>query len=411
MEKLKRFLILVGPGLFLLGYNIGTGSVTTMAKVGADYGMALLWPLLLSCIFFYVLIIAFGDFTLATGLTGVQGIRKFFGKPFAVFTVAALIGSELLSVMGVMGIVTGVLNEYMGINRVLSAAFFIVLLYVLFLNGNQSFFEKILTLLVGVMAGSFIVSLFVSVKEPVAVLKTLTPYLPSDNPGFIKVCAMVGTTLCAAVVIVRSILVKDKGWTKKDRIIVIRDARVSVIMMFVLSAVIMACAAGTMHVLGLKVVDVMDMVNTLKGIGRIASPIFVLGIVGAGLSSIFPVMMLGPWLICDYMGKERNATETWFRVFVACILLSGLFVPLFGGKPVAIMIMTQAFATFVNPVVFFFILYVFLKKGIMGEYAVPAGTKVTLALAFVFSLYISILAIRSFPSEIVSILKSAGYLN
>lgn len=33
----------VGPGLFLIAYNIGTGSVTTIAKTGAEHGMTLFW--------------------------------------------------------------------------------------------------------------------------------------------------------------------------------------------------------------------------------------------------------------------------------------------------------------------------------------------------------------------------------
>ena len=48
----------IGPGLYLIGYNIGTGSVNAMAKVGAEHGMSLIWTLLLSCIFTYVLMIA-----------------------------------------------------------------------------------------------------------------------------------------------------------------------------------------------------------------------------------------------------------------------------------------------------------------------------------------------------------------
>lgn len=407
--KIKQFLYLIGPGLFLLGYNIGTGSVTTMAKVGADHGLSLLWPLAFSCVFAYVLIIAFGDYTLATGRTALEGMRIHFGKPFAVFTLVSLIGAEVFSVMGVMGILTGMLKEYMGLNPVAAALFFIALLYALFLNGRQSFFEKVLTIFVSVMALGFIISLFVSVNDPVRVLKTLAPFVPSDNSGFIKVTAMVGTTLCAAVIVVRSILVKDKGWTLKDRGLVVRDAKVSVVMMFVLSAAVMACAAGTMHVKGLKVVDVMDMVRTLEGIGRIASPVFVLGILGAGLSSVFPVMILGPWLICDYRGKERNAREPWFRILVFLVLLSGLVVPLFGGKPVAIMIMTQAFGTFVNPLVVFFIIYVFLKKGVTGDFRASAWTKALLFAAFIFSVYMSVLALKSFPSEIMGILRSAGY--
>ena len=37
-----RALAAVGPGIFAIGYTIGTGSVTSMAKAGADYGLGLL---------------------------------------------------------------------------------------------------------------------------------------------------------------------------------------------------------------------------------------------------------------------------------------------------------------------------------------------------------------------------------
>ena len=50
-KKFLRFLSFVGPSIFAIGYTIGTGSVTSMAKAGADYGLGLLWALALSCLF------------------------------------------------------------------------------------------------------------------------------------------------------------------------------------------------------------------------------------------------------------------------------------------------------------------------------------------------------------------------
>ena len=59
------------------------------------------------------------------------------------------------------------------------------------------------------------------------------------------VAAIAGTTCSAAVFIMRSTVVAEKGWTtdhlKNER----RDAFVSVFMMFFLSGIIMAVAAGT----------------------------------------------------------------------------------------------------------------------------------------------------------------------
>ena len=74
----KLFLVLAsfGPCLFLIGYNIGTGSITTMAKSGADHGMKLFWILPLACLFTYVLLVAYGRYSLVTGTTSLYGIRQ-----------------------------------------------------------------------------------------------------------------------------------------------------------------------------------------------------------------------------------------------------------------------------------------------------------------------------------------------
>lgn len=67
IKKIALFWATIAPGIFLVGYNIGTGSITTMASAGASYGMTLTWALALSCLFTYVLIIAFSRYTIITG--------------------------------------------------------------------------------------------------------------------------------------------------------------------------------------------------------------------------------------------------------------------------------------------------------------------------------------------------------
>ena len=113
VRKIIVGLSAVGPGLFLIGYNIGTGSVTTMAKAGAEYGMTLFWALVLSCVFTFVLMVAYGRITLVTGRTVLFNIKTNFraGKIIAIYILAALIIGELLALMGVMGIVADLLQE------------------------------------------------------------------------------------------------------------------------------------------------------------------------------------------------------------------------------------------------------------------------------------------------------------
>jgi manganese transport protein len=113
IKKIAIALAAVGPGLFLIGYNIGTGSVTTMAKTGAEHGMELFWALVLSCIFTFVLMVAYGKVTLVSGKTALTNIKHEFkyGWVLAMYILIALIIGELLALMGVMGIVADLVQE------------------------------------------------------------------------------------------------------------------------------------------------------------------------------------------------------------------------------------------------------------------------------------------------------------
>ena len=63
-QTFAKWLALFLPGIFLLGFNIGTGSVTAMAKAGADYGMTLLWTIVASCLCTFFMTNLYGRYTL-----------------------------------------------------------------------------------------------------------------------------------------------------------------------------------------------------------------------------------------------------------------------------------------------------------------------------------------------------------
>ena len=69
--RFAKALSLFLPGIFLLGFNLGTGSVTAMAKAGADYGMTLLWTIVASCLCTFFMINLYDRYTLITGDTAV----------------------------------------------------------------------------------------------------------------------------------------------------------------------------------------------------------------------------------------------------------------------------------------------------------------------------------------------------
>ena len=76
MKKILKFLLSFGPGIFAIGYTIGTGSVTSMIVAGNSFGMDLLWVLFFSCLFSEVLIYVSGSYYLTTGETALLAVRK-----------------------------------------------------------------------------------------------------------------------------------------------------------------------------------------------------------------------------------------------------------------------------------------------------------------------------------------------
>ena len=394
-KKIGLFMASIAPGLFLIGYNIGTGSITTMASSGAAYGMTLIWPLLLSCIFTYFLIMLFGRYTSLTGLTILTSFRKYFGIGITVFVLISLLISEWVSCMGVMGVVTQVVQEWSrpltrsgnGFSPIITALIFGALLYYLFWNGQHKVFEKVLAIFVGIMGLSFVLTMFMVIPEPEEVLRGLIPSIPNDSDAMLIMAGMVGTTMGAILYVVRSILVQEKGWGKDDIKPERRDAIISVSMMFLLSVAVMAAAAGTLHPLGMKVDNAIDMVKLMEPLaGRFAISIFVGGIVAAGLSSLFPIILLAPWLFADFNDKPRNMKSTSSRLLVLFGVVLGLVVPVFGGRPVLVMIMSQAMAAIVTPLVLALMLYIYNKKSIMGENTLGVSSNATMGVVLLFTI-------------------------
>ena len=398
-RKLGAFL----PGIFLLGFNIGTGSVTAMAKAGATYGMSLLWTIFLSCLVTYFLISIYGRFTLISNETALQAFRRHLHPAVGVFSIVALGLTVSGSVMGVMGIVADVCHEWIkisfraNVSPVVIAAFFIALVYLIFLKGTTEFFQRALALIVAVMAGSFILNFSILMPPPLDMLKGMVPNLPvprgppeQDQGALLLIASMVGTTVFSGLFIVRTTQVKEAGWTLQDLALQKRDAFVSAGLMFVISFAVMAAAAGTLHQSGTGLSDASQMIQLLEPLaGRFAMTIFVFGIVAVGVSSQFPNVLLVPWLICDYFDLKRDMTRPLYRIIVELSSLLGLVVPIFSARPVAVMIASQAFGALILPVTVISIFVLGSRREVVGDKTYSPLEKVILLLITIFALYMA----------------------
>lgn len=403
LKKLSKAVLIIGPGIFAIGYTIGTGSVTSMLVAGSTYGMELLWVLLLSCYFSGVLIYVYGNYSLLTGETALFAFKKHlkWGKTIGILIILGIIIGQWNSLIGIVGITSNILyeifhiyfpglGEHEYITVLLIAAFIVGLFYYFLLKGTYLFFEKVLIIFVSIMGFSFILSLLLVYPLPVDVIKGIIPTIPKVEGGNMMVAAFVGTTMAAATFLSRPLFIKGKGWTEKDLDVQKRDAISAAILIFVISGAIMAVACGALYYDGQPITHVSDMPNALEPIaGKFAMSIFFFGTISAGLSSIFPILLIVPLLIADFQSGELDTSSVQFKVITALASIIGLTIPVFGANPINGQILSQVFNVFVLPLVIISIILVLNKESFKSIHKTKTWINVSLVLALLFSLVIS----------------------
>jgi manganese transport protein len=418
IKKIGIYLIAVGPGIFGIGYTIGTGSVTTMSKAGADYGTQLLWVLAIACIFSYVLMEAFGRYAIVTNDTTINSFKNKLGfgervrKAIAVLTIVGVVLAQWSSLSGILGLSSSAVWETLLLFfpdlgpdnywAVLIIAIIIIsIMYGLLLVGKYSFFEKVLIFFVTLMGLSFFISMFMVLPDISEIVLGLKPTLPSDQNSTLMIAALVGTTMAAPTFVVRPLLMKGKGWSDVNIKDQRRDAITAAVVTFILCAAIMITATGALHHNGLGINRVLDMVTTLEPIaGRFAVALFMFGVLSAGLSSVFPILMVLPWLLSDYQIGELDTSSKRFKILTGIACFVGLLVPILGSNPIVAQIATQVVSVFILPLIIICMAYLINRKDYMRQFKAGIWLNIGLGGAFIFACIISYTAFISIQNLI-----------
>lgn len=406
-KKIWSYLLLVGPGIFCIGYTIGTGSVTSMEKAGSVYDMQLLWVLLLSVFFAWILMEVYGKYTIVTGETAIMAFKNRLplGKTWAILVIIGVVAGQWSALSGIIGFIS---NGFYEIFRLFLpnlheanywavlglAAILELLMFSILLIGRYSFFEKLLILFVTLMGISFVVSMFIVLPPVKDIAKGFVPSISKGDS--LMVAAFVGTTMAAPTFVVRSLIVKEKGWHISDIRLQSFDAKISAAMMFIISGSIMAASAGAFFNSGGTITKVLDLAYALEPVaGRFAVGLFIVGALSAGLSSVFPILMVAPLLIGDYREGKMDTRSNVYKTLVAIACVFGLIVPILGSNPIMAQIVSQVTNVFVLPLVIAGIMILVNNKKLMHQYAIGFWTNMALGLAFIFSLIISYTGIQS----------------
>ncbi|MCL4639308.1 MULTISPECIES: Nramp family divalent metal transporter [Olivibacter] len=349
-QYFKHWFASLGPGVITAALVFGPSKMTITSKLGADYGFSLLWIVVLA-IFFMAIFTHMGariGIAAQESLLGV--IRKKWGKISAIIIG---LGLFLVATSFQAGNAIGVGISIAEINNssipMWIILFNIIGIVLLFFRGFYKILERLMILLIALMLFSFIVTLFFVKPSVEDIITGFVPSLPAGSIGL--VIAFFASCFSIVGAFYQSYLVQER---KKNTLATDghrNGSMTGIIMLGLMSAMVMICAAAVLHAEKLPVNNASDMARALEPLfGRYASSLFLMGLFGASFSSLIGNATLGGTLIADAFGFDYQLDAKAVRFFIALVMLFGSAIAIvFGKLPLELIVFAQSVTIFLVP--------------------------------------------------------------
>jgi Mn2+/Fe2+ NRAMP family transporter len=341
-------LAVVGPGVLAGLSDDDPAGITTYSILGADFGYRLLWTLLISTaalVLFHDLAVRLG---IATGKGLVAVIRLRYGVKAggssAGFLVVANLGTTAAEMAGIAaGLEIGGVSRYVSVPLAAAAVTTLVLV------GSFHRVEIVLLVVSSVFLTYIASGILANPHWGQAARGLVVPDLPFERHAILVATATLGTTLAPwGLAFVQSYVVdkklKPSDWNF-ERIDVVGGAIATGVIGFF---VVVACAE-TLYRNHTHINDASDAAVALAPLaGHLASTLFGVGLVGAGLLAAAILPLSTSYSVAEACGKEGRVdgnlrTEPiFFSTYIAMTVAAAVIVLIPGAPLVPILFLTQA---------------------------------------------------------------------
>jgi manganese transport protein len=378
----KKFMLSLGPGIITAALVFGPSKMTITSKLGADYGYSLLWIVALA-IFFMIIFTSIGArIGVATKKSLLNTIRDKWGNKVAI---AIGLGVFFVTTSFQAGNSVGVglaVAEITGTSPVLWIIIFNVIgIGLLFFRSFYKVLEKLMIILVGIMLFSFVTTLFLA-----------KPNLQEVTVGFLKPTVPIGSlglviaffASCFSIVgaFYQSYLVQERIRLNPEIVERKSNSITGIIILGVMSAIVLICAAAVLNTQGIKVNSASDMAKAIEPLfGNYASMLFLIGLFGASFSSLVGNATVGGTLIGDALGYGSQLNSKAVKAAIALVMFFGAAIAIIFGKlPLELIIFAQSVTIFLVPFIGVAMYAISNDAEIMGKYK---NTKSTTVFGFI----------------------------
>ncbi|MDQ2656516.1 MAG: Nramp family divalent metal transporter [Bacteroidota bacterium] len=391
MNKFRAWLGVLGPGMITAALVFGPSKVTITSKLGADHGFDLLWIVVVAIFFMVVFTAMSARIGIASDISFLSLIRKKWGAPAAVASGAGVfLVCASFQAGNSIGIGISIAELFQSSPEPWIIAFNVFGVSLLFFRSFYKVLEKIMIALIIIMLVAFLVTLFLSRPPLGAVAGGLVPVIPAGSFGL--VIAFMASCFSVVGACYQSYLMQERRRINPGRAQSGRDSFPGILILGIMSAIVLICAASVLHPQGLKVNSGSDMAKVLEPLfGDYASAFFLIGLFGAAFSSLIGNASLGGTLMADALGHGSSFNSKVVRGLIALVMLIGAVIAIvFGNLPIQLMIFAQSITILVVPFIGIALYLLANDRAVMGDLRNSPSTRVVGALGLVILIGLAI---------------------
>ena len=371
-SKVVRLIAMMGPAFIVGAWQFGPGNLVSAVQAGSLYRYTLIWVIALSTL----LMLAFADMSIRVGIMSrgsvVETIKKTLGKPTGV---AAGLGVFSITLCFSVGNAVG---AGLGLSLVLGGspvrwtlACSVVVATIMFARHAYRVIEKLVLVIVAVMAISFIATAIITQPDWLAAgTGAVVPQVPG-GVGLLLV-ALVGTNFSLNAAFYAGYASRERG-LRPDQYhdTTLADTIPGIVAPGIMTALVIAAAAAVLGGQGgpggATLAQFSAVLEPLAG--QAGRTIFALGFFGAALSAMIANATAGGTLLADGLGWGNRLSSWRVRLGVLGVLTVGATVTVLaqGTSPVKLIIAAQALTVVVAPLLGILLVILSNNRRLMGN--------------------------------------------
>ena len=370
-RRLRRYLMVLGPGLIAASAGNDAGGIVTYASAGSQFKYRTLFLMVLITLALVIVQEMAARLGAFTGQGLVSLIREEFSLRVAAFAVACLVVANVGLVVSEFAGIAAAL-ELFGASRYVSVPVAAVVIWASVVFGSYRYAERIFLALSFVFFAYPVAALLAHPNWNEVLANTFIPHFTPTRAFLLLTVALVGTTITPYMQLYQAAAVADKGIGPEEYRLERVDTVAGSVFSNVIAAFIIIATGAAIGGRG-PLESARQAARALRPVaGAAAEKLFGVGLLGASALAAAVVPLSTAYALAEAIGTERSVSrkfseaKLFLGLFTAQIAL-GALLALKPGNLFNLLLATQVLNGLITPIVLAFILILANRRSLLGD--------------------------------------------